>query len=75
MNIEQVAADPVDRSRYPADPWRLVEVHPDAADLGAADEPASRHDVGDARGDLYPHLLVLEHEIDERDRGVHDEAP
>jgi len=37
MNIDKVAADPVDRSRYPADPWRLVEVDHDLAGLGAAE--------------------------------------
>ncbi|PKW26014.1 glycoside hydrolase family 65 protein [Phycicoccus duodecadis] len=29
-----MGADPLDRTRFPADPWRLVETAPDLADLG-----------------------------------------
>ena len=31
------SADPLDRSRFPVDPWRLVECDPDRADLGVTE--------------------------------------
>ncbi|MDF1487832.1 glycosyl hydrolase family 65 protein [Tessaracoccus sp. HF-7] len=35
--IRQVSADPLDRSRFPIDEWRLVEVEPSEADLGTTE--------------------------------------
>jgi alpha,alpha-trehalose phosphorylase len=32
-----VAPDPMDRTRFPADPWRLVECDPDLRDLGVTE--------------------------------------
>lgn len=37
MNIDKVAADPVDRLRFPADPWRLVETEYNSFDLGTTE--------------------------------------
>ncbi len=34
MRTGAVGPDPLDRTRFPADPWRLVERHPEDADLG-----------------------------------------
>ena len=34
MNISGVGPDPMDRGRFPVDPWRLVETSYDSADLG-----------------------------------------
>ncbi|NHA68020.1 glycoside hydrolase family 65 protein [Phycicoccus flavus] len=34
MRTDRVGADPLDRTRLPADPWRLVERAPDPTDLG-----------------------------------------
>ncbi|WP_404349499.1 glycoside hydrolase family 65 protein [Phycicoccus jejuensis] len=34
MRTAAVGPDPVDRLRFPADPWRLVECAPDTSDLG-----------------------------------------
>ncbi|KRE61301.1 glycosyl hydrolase family 65 protein [Nostocoides sp. Soil756] len=34
MRSGRVGADPLDRTRFPADPWRLVETAPDLGDLG-----------------------------------------
>ena len=33
----QASADPLDRSRFPVDPWRLVECDPDRSDLGVTE--------------------------------------
>ena len=33
--IREIAADPLDRRRFPADPWRLVEVEYREGDVGA----------------------------------------
>ncbi|WP_406708226.1 glycoside hydrolase family 65 protein [Tessaracoccus caeni] len=35
--MRQVSADPLDRSRFPIDEWRLVEVEPSEADLGTTE--------------------------------------
>ena len=37
MSTAQTSADPLDRSRFPADPWRLVECDPERADLGVTE--------------------------------------
>ncbi len=37
MRPRHVSADPLDRSRFPVDPWRLVECDPDRADLGVTE--------------------------------------
>ncbi len=37
MNQRRVEADPIDRSRYPVDPWRLVEIHPNPHNLGVTE--------------------------------------
>ena len=34
MTTRPTPADPLDRSRFPVDPWRLVECDPDRSDLG-----------------------------------------
>ena len=37
MNGRPVASDPLDRGRFPVDPWRLVECDPDRSDLGVTE--------------------------------------
>ncbi len=37
MKRRRASADPLDRSRFPVDPWRLVECDPDRADLGVTE--------------------------------------
>ena len=37
MNGRAVASDPLDRSRFPVDPWRLVECTPESGDLGVTE--------------------------------------
>ena len=37
MSTAQTSTDPLDRSRFPADPWRLVECDPDRTDLGVTE--------------------------------------
>ncbi len=37
MSTARTPADPLDRSRFPVDPWRLVECDPDRADLGVTE--------------------------------------
>jgi len=37
VSTAQTSADPLDRSRFPADPWRLVECDPERADLGVTE--------------------------------------
>ncbi len=37
MRTGPVPADPLDRTRFPADPWRLVECDPDQGDLGVTE--------------------------------------
>ncbi len=37
MRTGPVPADPMDRTRFPVDPWRLVEVDPDLGDLGVTE--------------------------------------
>ncbi|WP_377641252.1 glycoside hydrolase family 65 protein [Oryzobacter terrae] len=37
MKAGHVEGDPLDRSRFPADPWRLVERDPDRIDLGTTE--------------------------------------
>ncbi|MFL6153201.1 MAG: glycoside hydrolase family 65 protein, partial [Ornithinibacter sp.] len=37
MKRRQASADPLDRSRFPVDPWRLVECDPDRSDLGVTE--------------------------------------
>ncbi len=37
MTISQARPDPLDRSRFPVDPWRLVESHLDRSDLGVTE--------------------------------------
>lgn len=35
--IREIAADPLNRMRFPVDEWRLVEVEPDTADVGVTE--------------------------------------
>ncbi len=35
--IREIAADPLDRRRFPADPWRLVEVEYREGDVGTTE--------------------------------------
>ncbi|MBB1515565.1 glycoside hydrolase family 65 protein [Tessaracoccus sp. MC1679] len=35
--IREIAADPLNRMRFPIDEWRLVEVEPDTADVGVTE--------------------------------------
>ena len=37
MKASYVDGDPMDRSRFPVDPWRLVECDPDLGDLGVTE--------------------------------------
>ncbi len=37
MTRRHASADPLDRSRFPVDPWRLVECDPDRSDLGVTE--------------------------------------
>jgi alpha,alpha-trehalose phosphorylase len=37
MSTARTPADPLDRSRFPVDPWRLVECDPDRTDLGVTE--------------------------------------
>ena len=37
MRPRHASADPLDRSRFPVDPWRLVECDPDPRDLGVTE--------------------------------------
>ena len=37
MKASHVDGDPVDRSRFPVDPWRFVECDPDLTDLGVTE--------------------------------------
>lgn len=37
MRTGTVAADPLDRTRFPVDPWRLLEVEPSPIDLGVTE--------------------------------------
>ena len=37
MKIRQVSSDPLNRSRFPIDPWRFVEVEPSGADVGTTE--------------------------------------
>ncbi|MFA6300150.1 MAG: glycosyl hydrolase family 65 protein, partial [Nocardioides sp.] len=37
MNRERISADPVDRGRFPVDPWRLVERRHEPGDLGVTE--------------------------------------
>ena len=37
MRPRRASADPLDRSRFPVDPWRLVECDPDPRDLGVTE--------------------------------------
>jgi alpha,alpha-trehalose phosphorylase len=37
MRASQVDGDPIDRSRFPVDPWRFVECDPDLRDLGVTE--------------------------------------
>lgn len=37
MRPRHASADPLDRSRFPVDPWRLVECTPDPRDLGVTE--------------------------------------
>ena len=37
MKPRQASTDPLDRSRFPVDPWRLVECDPDRSDLGVTE--------------------------------------
>ena len=37
MRAGPVPSDPIDRTRFPADPWRLVEREPDMGDLGVTE--------------------------------------
>ncbi len=37
MRTGTVPQDPMDRTRFPADPWRLVELEPDLGDLGVTE--------------------------------------
>jgi alpha,alpha-trehalose phosphorylase len=37
VNRRRAVADPLDRSRFPVDPWRLVECDPERSDLGVTE--------------------------------------
>lgn len=37
MRADRLGTDPLDRTRFPADPWRLVECDPSLADLGTTE--------------------------------------
>ncbi len=37
MNLGSVGPDPLDRGRFPVDPWRLVETSPEMGDLGVVE--------------------------------------
>ncbi|WP_299441293.1 glycoside hydrolase family 65 protein [uncultured Phycicoccus sp.] len=37
MRTGRIGTDPIDRTRFPTDPWRLVEYYPDEADLGVTE--------------------------------------
>ena len=37
MKTRRINADPIDRGRFPLDPWRLVELHYSPEDLGVSE--------------------------------------
>ncbi|GMA20955.1 glycoside hydrolase family 65 protein [Arsenicicoccus piscis] len=37
MNVHEIGPDPLDRDRFPVDPWRLVESYPSDEDLGTTE--------------------------------------